>query len=56
VVKAIVTMHGGSVFARCEGGEVLIGFLLPRPGAGVTDDEPQQAAALPSPAKAAVDA
>jgi len=30
VVKAIVTMHGGSVFARCEGGEVLIGFLLPK--------------------------
>ena len=35
VVKAIVTMHGGSVFARCEGGEVLIGFLLPWAEGGV---------------------
>ena len=30
VVKAIVIMHGGSVFARCEEGEVLIGFMLPK--------------------------
>lgn len=30
VVKAIVIMHGGSVFARCEAGEVLIGFMLPK--------------------------
>ena len=29
VVKAIVAMHGGTVFARCEDGEVLIGFVLP---------------------------
>ena len=28
-------MHGGSVFARCEGGEVLIGFLLPWAEGGV---------------------
>jgi two-component system heavy metal sensor histidine kinase CusS len=41
VVKAIVTMHGGSVFARCEEGEVLIGFTLPR-AEGVATTPPER--------------
>lgn len=28
VVKAVASMHGGSVFARCENGEVLVGLFL----------------------------
>lgn len=28
VVKAVALMHGGGVFARCEGGEVVIGFQV----------------------------
>ncbi|WP_244286706.1 heavy metal sensor histidine kinase [Caulobacter radicis] len=43
VVKAIVTMHGGTVFARCEDGEVLIGFVLP--GGTVASGDPQEPAA-----------
>lgn len=31
VVKAVALMHGGSVFARCEDGDVLVGFLLSKP-------------------------
>jgi two-component system heavy metal sensor histidine kinase CusS len=42
VVKAIVTMHGGSVFARCDDGEVLIGFVLP----GEPAIEPEAPSAL----------
>jgi len=30
VVKAVASMHGGSVFARCESGEVLVGLFLRR--------------------------
>ncbi|MBW8858263.1 MAG: heavy metal sensor histidine kinase [Caulobacter sp.] len=30
VVKAVASMHGGSVFARCENGEVLVGLFLRR--------------------------
>jgi two-component system, OmpR family, heavy metal sensor histidine kinase CusS len=32
VVKAVACMHGGSVFARCEDGEVLVGFFLRKRG------------------------
>lgn len=28
VVKAVALMHGGSVFARCEGDEVIVGFFV----------------------------
>lgn len=43
VVKAIVAMHGGSVFARCEEGEVLIGFLLPKAeGAATPEPAPER--------------
>ncbi len=42
VVKAIVTMHGGAVFARCDEGEVLIGFTLP--GGAAPSGDPQEPA------------
>jgi two-component system heavy metal sensor histidine kinase CusS len=32
VVKAVACMHGGSVFARCANGEVLVGFFLRKRG------------------------
>ncbi len=54
VVKAIVAMHGGSVFARCEDGEVLIGFLLPRAAPVVVDDG--RVVAVPPLEREAVDA
>ncbi|MBO9546340.1 heavy metal sensor histidine kinase [Caulobacter sp.] len=56
VVKAIVTMHGGSVFARCEGGEVLIGFLLPKAEPLTMDGGPATAAAVPPPERETVNA
>jgi two-component system heavy metal sensor histidine kinase CusS len=56
VVKAIVAMHGGSVFARCEGGEVLIGFLLPRAEPMATDGGPATVAAEPPPERETLDA
>lgn len=34
VVKAVALMHGGGVFARCEDGEIVIGFQLRRRGSG----------------------
>lgn len=54
VVKAIVAMHGGSVFARCEDGEVLIGFLLPRTAPTLVDGE--RTVAVPPLEREAVDA
>ncbi|USQ95437.1 heavy metal sensor histidine kinase [Caulobacter sp. RL271] len=56
VVKAIVAMHGGSVFARCEGGEVLIGFLLPRAEPMATDGGLATVAAEPPPERETLDA
>lgn len=56
VVKAIVAMHGGSVFARCEDGEVLIGFLLPRTEPIPDSDGEDRVLAVPTLEREAVDA
>jgi two-component system heavy metal sensor histidine kinase CusS len=49
VVKAVAAMHGGSVFARCEHGEVLVGLFLRKraPGSAVG---PAEVVASPRPA------
>jgi two-component system heavy metal sensor histidine kinase CusS len=50
VVKAVASMHGGSVFARCENGEVLVGLFLRRRGLPPIDGRPD------APARHAADA
>jgi two-component system heavy metal sensor histidine kinase CusS len=52
VVKAVASMHGGSVFARCEGGEVLVGLFLRKRVLPTLDGAPASAASRPSELKA----
>jgi two-component system heavy metal sensor histidine kinase CusS len=52
VVKAVASMHGGCVFARCETGQVLIGFFLCKRTLATLDD-PAATCAPPRPATGA---
>jgi two-component system heavy metal sensor histidine kinase CusS len=54
VVKAVASMHGGSVFARCENGEVLVGLFLrkrglPAPSAPAEASRTRPASTSPEP-------
>ena len=52
VVKAVASMHGGSVFARCENGEVLVGLFLRRRVSPPTDGRTEAPARRPAGAPA----
>ncbi|WP_235524515.1 heavy metal sensor histidine kinase [Caulobacter sp. Root655] len=48
VVKAVASMHCGSVFARCENGEVLVGLFLKKRARAGLDDSVETSAPRPA--------